>query len=241
MIVHLCAAVCAKNKAGKGIGFACGVNTVFGSFCLLRELPCLFIHDRFMRVFKDEPVFRGVLNPLVLIRFLRTAEIDGVPHVFRPGKNGFHRFAVPVIRAGFVYPVLKVSASMLGVIIAWGFYFFGSQHSGDVIGAMSLHCKAENSPHDSRRFLVDQPVILVFRVFLVPVDRVVGRRLSRIPLNLISSGNLSRLIAQIPFVHDIKEGSKFVAALILIIHVVCDGDKVDTVLAEKDLGVKAGL
>jgi hypothetical protein len=62
-----------------------------------------------------------------------------------------------------------------------------------------------------------------------------------IALHLEGRFDFPGLIPQIPLVHDVEEGSEFIAALILVIHIVGNGDEVDTVLPEKDFGVKTGL
>ena len=41
--------------------------------------------------------------------------------------------------------------------------------------------------------------------------------------------------------HDVEEGGKLVAVLVVAVHAVGDGDKVNTVLPEEYLRVKAGL
>ena len=84
-------------------------------------------------------------------------------------------------------------------------------------------------------------MILVLRVFPVPIDRIVGRGLAGIAFDFIGSGDFSGLIAQIPLVHDVEERRKLVAGLILAVHIVGDRNEMDIMLAEIDFRIKTGL
>ena len=60
-------------------------------------------------------------------------------------------------------------------------------------------------------------------------DSPVGRR------------NLLGLVAQIPLAHEIQKRRKFAAFLFVAVNVVGDSNKMNPILPEHDLGIKAGL
>ena len=50
-----------------------------------------------------------------------------------------------------------------------------------------------------------------------------------------------RGITSVKIVHNVEEGGKLVAVLVVAVHAVGDGDKVNAVLQEEYLRIKAGL
>ena len=84
-------------------------------------------------------------------------------------------------------------------------------------------------------------MILVLRVFLVAIDGAVGGGLAGFPFDPNGGFLLAAQVTKIPFVHDVEEGRKFVAVLIVAVHAVGNRHKVDAVLPEEYLRVKAGL
>lgn len=109
------------------------------------------------------------------------------------------------------------------------------------IGAFALNGQTEDTPHHGGSFFVDQPMVFVFRVFLVAIDSTVGSGLAGFALDADGGFLLAAQVAQIPLVHDIEEGGKLIAVLVVAVHAVGNGDKVDAVLPEEYLRVKAGL
>ena len=51
-----------------------------------------------------------------------------------------------------------------------------------------------------RRTTANQPVVFVLRVFLIPVNSLIGNRLSRVSLYLIRHRDLAGLIPKIPLI-----------------------------------------
>ena len=84
-------------------------------------------------------------------------------------------------------------------------------------------------------------MVLVLRVFLIAGDGTVGGWLAGVPLDPNGGFLLAAQVTKIPFVHDVEEGRKLVAVLVIAVHAVGDGSKVDTVLPEEYLRVKSGL
>ena len=51
---------------------------------LLDQLPCFLVHNRLMRVLKNEPFILGLYDsPFVFVGLFVRAEIDSMPHVLR--------------------------------------------------------------------------------------------------------------------------------------------------------------
>ena len=84
-------------------------------------------------------------------------------------------------------------------------------------------------------------MVFVLRVFLVTVNGTVGGGLAGFPFDTNSGFLLAAQVAQIPFVHDVEEGGKFIAVLVVAVHAVGDGNEVDAVLPKEYLRIKAGL
>ena len=84
-------------------------------------------------------------------------------------------------------------------------------------------------------------MVFVLWVLLIAIDGAVGGWLAGFPFDANGRFLLAAQVAQVPLVHDIEEGRKFIAVLVIAVHAVGDSHKVDTVLPEEYLRVKAGL
>jgi len=164
-----------------------------------------------------------------------------MPHVLRLSQHGTDSEAVPVIGAAGIHGVFSAASAVAGQIIGGALHLFLCEYLGNLIGAVPLHRKPENPPHHSGGFLVHQPVVFILRVFFVAIDGVVGGGLARLALDTVRCRNLFGLVTQIPFVHDIEKGRKLAAILFLAVNVIGDSYKMNPILPEHYLGVKAGL
>ena len=145
------------------------------------------------------------------------------------------------MRPELVDAVFIGSSSASGLVIAGTLHFFSGQHTGNVIGTVALHGHPKDAPHHGGGLIVNQPMVLILRVFDIPVDRGIGRGLPGIALYTVSRCHLAGLVPQIPFVDDIEERGELTAVLILGIYIVGDGNEADAVLPEEYLRIKAGL
>ena len=242
MIHHLCPAVGTEHKPCQRIGLA---QRVMPPWCfpqLLRQLPCFCVYDSFMGVLENQPILFGIhYGIFILIGLLVGTEIHRMPHILRLGQNLPNDVAAPVIGVGellLAFPdafilLAKVDRRRVDLVI--------EQNAGNIVRAFTLDGQLEDTPHHGGSFLVDQPVILVLRVFLVAIDGAVGGGLAGFPLDPNGGFLLAAQVTKIPFVHDVEEGRKFVAVLIVAVHAVGNRHKVDAVLPEEYLRVKAGL
>ena len=164
-----------------------------------------------------------------------------MPHIFRFLQHGADRETVPVIGAAGVHGVLPAASAVSCQIIGGALHLFLCEYLGDLMGAVPLHRKPEDPPHHSGGFLVHKPVVLVLRVFFVAIDGVVGGGLACLAFDTVCCRNLFGLVTQIPFVHDIEKGSKLAAVLFLAVNIIGDSNKMNPILPEHYLGVKAGL
>ena len=168
-------------------------------------------------------------------------EIHSMPHILRLGENLPNDVAAPVIRVGellLAFPdtlvlFAKVDRRRVDLVI--------KQDAGDVIGAFALDGQLEDASHHGSRFLVDQPVVFVLRVFLIAIDGAVGGGLAGFPFDANGGFLLAAQVTQIPLVHDVEEGGKFIAVLVIAVHAVGNRHKVDAMLSEEHLRVKACL
>ena len=248
MIVHLGPAVGTEHQTREGVGNAGGIRPANRPLHLLGQLPCLRVNNGLVGVLKDQPIFRGVLHPLVPVGLFGGTEVHRMPHIFRPLQQGADGVAVPVIGAVLVqhgcaalFALLFLLRPLLGEIVAGTLHLLGGEHFGNLIGSVPLHGQPENAPHHGGGFLIHQPVVFVLRVFLVAVDGAVGCGLARLALHPVGRRNLFGLVAQIPLVHDIQKRRKFAAFLFVAVNIVGNSNKMNPVLPEHDLGIKAGL
>ena len=98
-----------------------------------------------------------------------------------------------------------------------------------------------DAPDYCGSFLVDNPVILILRVLFVAIDGMGGSVFPRGALDFVGGRYLPGLIPQIPLVHNVQERGKLIAVLILAVHAVGDGNKMNPMLTKEYLGVEARL
>ena len=242
VVIHFLAAVRAERKPRQGIGLAGGVRAVDGLFDLLGQPPRLLIYEGLMGILENHPVLRRLLDgPLVLVRFLVGAEIDRVAHVLRLRQNIAHRGAAPCIRLRRVYAALPGSLSVFRQIVRRTLHLVGHEDFGDLVAAVTLDAQTKDTPHHGGGVLVDEPVVLVRRVFPIAVNRVVRRGLARLAPRLIRGGLLPAAITQIPLIHDVEERGELAAVLVAAVHAVANGDEAHAFLPEQNLRIEAGL
>ena len=241
VVIHLSSAVSTEHKAGQGIGDAGGICPAHRPFHLLGELPGFWVNNGLVGVLKNQPVGRIIFYPFIPVGLLGRTETDGMPHILRFLQHGADRKAVPVIGAAGVHGVLPAASAVACQIIGGALHLFPCEYLGNLMGAVPLHRKPEDPPHHGGGFLVHQPVVLVLRVFFVAIDGVVGGGLARLALDTVCCRNLFGLVTQIPFIHDIEKGRKLATVLFLAVDVIGDSNKMNPILPEHYLGVKAGL
>ena len=112
---------------------------------------------------------------------------------------------------------------------------------GDLNGAFAVDRKLENPPHNGSGFLIDQPMVLLVRVFSVPVNFMVRRGNPRPGAGLIRGFLLPAEITKIKLVHDIQDRGKLATILIGAVNAVADSDETDAMLPEEYFGVISGL
>ena len=164
-----------------------------------------------------------------------------MPHILRLGQNLPNDVAAPVIRVGELLLAFPDALALLAEVHGGRLHLILKENTGNIVGAFALDGQSENAPHHGGSFLVDQPMVFVLRVFLVTVNGTVGGGLAGFSLDADGGFLLAAQVAQIPLVHDVEEGGKFIAVLIVAVHAVGDGNKVNAVLPEEYLRIKAGL
>ena len=168
-------------------------------------------------------------------------EINGMPHIFGLGQNLSHNKATPIIRIWELLFAFPYTLVLLTEVNGRGFDFVIKKNTGNLIRTVALNGQAEDPADNGSGFLVDMPSVLIARLFLIAIDSTVRSRLARFALDTDGGALLAAQITKIPFVHDIQKRGKFVAVLVIAVHTVGNRNKVNTMLTEKYLGVKAGL
>ena len=162
-------------------------------------------------------------------------------HILRLGQKHIHRIAVPVIGPGHILAVLEQTDATAGQIIAGGLHSLIGQNLCDLITAVALNAELEDPPHHGSRFFVNDPVVFIVRVFLITINGMGGSVFTGVSLDLIGGRYLPGLIPEVPLVHDIQERGELTAVLILAVHAIGNGNKMNPMLPEEYLGIKAGL
>ena len=160
--------------------------------------------------------------------------------ILRFRQNITDRLAVPVIGTGFLRAA-PGAETFLGKVVGRRFDPVIHQRPRDGMGAFALYGEPIDTADNLGGFLVDQPMVLVLRVFLVTVDGIASGVKSRLPLCLNGGLDLAGLIPQVPLVHNVQEGRKLVGTGVLAVHIVGDSNKMNPILPEIHLGIKAGL
>ena len=202
--MHLSTAVRTENLTHKRICLALCVYPAFGLSKLLHHIPCFSVNDRLMGIRKDHYLVTVIsYSSLILIGKLLCTEIHSISHIFRFFKHSYDTYSCPFIWLWHITPVLVTSISPLCLIIWRFFHLFLSQYPCNLIWSDSLNCHPEYPADNCRSFLVNEPVILIFRIFDISVWWIVGNWFPVPALCLQYCLYLAAAVTQIPFVHDI--------------------------------------
>ena len=195
-----------------------------------------------MGVLENQPILLGIhYGIFILIGLLVGTEIHRMPHILRLGQNLPDDVAAPVIRIGELLLAFPDAFVLLAEVDRRRIDLIVKQDTGNIIRAFALDGQLKDASHHGSRFLVNQPVVFILWVFLIAIDGAVGGGLAGFPFDANGRFLLAAQVAQIPLVHDIEEGRKFVAVLVVAVHAVGDSHKVDAMLSEEHLRVKACL
>ena len=151
------------------------------------------------------------------------------------------REAVPAVRPGDVLSAFPDAPSLSGEIGGRRLDFLLAEHRGNFIGAVALDGKLEDAPDNSGGFLVNQPVVLVIRVFSIAINGAVGSRLARLTLDPDGSSLLTAQVPQIPFAHDVDKRRKLAGTGVIAVDAVADGDETHPEFAKENLRIETGL
>lgn len=172
VVMQLMAAVGAVQQTGEHI-----LLGVLGlpALCPLPELlhlfPCGLVDDGLMVVFKDSPIFFGIVQAaLVLERLGVGFEIDQSTRILPEGQNFGDGGLTPF--AGGVLALFAALADALALpILRGGQNTVLLQQAGRGFNSLPLHAKPVNPADDLGGFVVDDPLPGVIRVFFIAVGR----------------------------------------------------------------------
>ena len=124
-------------------------------------------------------------------------------HILRFGNNMPDNKAAPVIRAWKFISAFPDTLVLLTKVNGGRLHLIIIEDADDFIRAVALDGRAEYPADNCRRFLVDQTVALVLRVFPVPIDGIVGGVFAGFALHTDSSFLLAAQVTEIPLVTNI--------------------------------------
>ena len=163
--------------------------------------------------------------------------VDGAADVLPAGQYILHHADVPVIGA---LGQLKVGLT-LRTIVGGLLHPPIMQKTGDFAGALALQSKLKDAPDYRRRFLVNEPVLRVVRVFPVAIPTDGAGMLTGNALGFPRSLHALTEVFDVPFVDQIHNWGKLAGGLVNAVHTAVNGNKADIVLRENYLGVEADL
>ncbi len=175
---------------------------------------------------------------LVPVAGLKGFEIDGMPHVLHAGENVAHRRTPPAVGI-FKLAVSAIASALCGKIGGRAKHLFLGQNIRDLAHTLAVNDHVEDAAHNRGGFLVDDPALLVLRVFQIPVDGMVAGVFALVALCPVDGADLLACITSVKIVHDIEKRREVVFGLIGTVHAVVDGDETNAVLREGDLRIEA--
>jgi len=161
-----------------------------------------------------------------------------MPHVLHAGENVTHRCTPPAVGI-FKLAVSAVSHALCGKIGRRAKHLFLGQNIRDLIHALTVNDHTKDAAHNSSSFLVNDPALLVLRVFQIPVDRMIAGVFALVALRPIDGADLLACITSVKIVHDIEKRREIILGLIGAVHAIVDGNEANTVLREGDLRIEA--
>ena len=195
-----------------------------------------------MSVLKHHPVlFRVVDTAVVLKRLGMRFEVQHIAAVFLPRQDTVNGARFPLVRIRLTFLAAAVDA--FGRPVRRTVEVLLVLHDPcDGILAVAVKIELENLPDDRSGFRVDDPALLVLRVFHIAV-RGLGERFARPPSGIVRRPHLAADILGVQLVHDILDGDKIVHVRCPVnaVHIIVDGDKADIVVGEIVFGVISHL
>ena len=218
VVPHLCTAVGAVEYVRKHTLFAV-VIFVFSSFgfgyVLLGQLPGVSVDYGFKHIFKNLPGFLWGFVALFQFERLRKGfEIHHIAAILLVGQYLADTAGFPFVRVHIRVFAWFVYAFTLPVIQGRK-NFIGFQNIGNYIVAFAFKGKAVDSLDHSRRFRVNHPFVVVFRVFHISVRRL-GKRLAGITLDTLGTADFLADVLGIHFVHNIAESGHIVFTFVAV-------------------------
>ena len=104
------------------------------------------------------------------------------------------------------------------------------QQLGDLIGAVALHRKRENTAYHSGGFFVNKPVFPLF-IPQIAVNDSAGQVLAAHAFGFEHGTDFPAGVAGVKFVHDVAERCEIIIAF-QTVHTVIDGDQPDAALPQ---------
>ena len=106
---------------------------------------------------------------------------------------------------------------------------------------VTLHTQMKNLPDHFGGGFVDDPVILVLRIFNVAEGRIRAERLSGVSLGFKHGSDFPTGVLGVEFVEQVDERRHVVLRAVYAVHTVIYGDETDIVVREHHLGQHSNL
>lgn len=204
LVIHFCTTLAAIEQPSQRIRFFIAVAASARPAELLRGFPCSLVNNSFVGILKDFPVLFGSLPAvLVPVAGLEGLEIDSMPHVFHAGENVAYRRTPPAVGI-FKLAVSTVAHAFCGRV---GHLLLG-QNIRDLIHALAVNDHAEDAAHNGGSFLVDNPALIVLRVFQIPVDGMIAGVFALVALCPIDGADLLGGITSVKMFMILRNGAK---------------------------------
>ena len=150
----------------------------------------------------------------ILVGFLFGTEIYCMPHIFRFSYKVWNRRSSPSEWSVHVTASPTGSKSLLCKIIGRSFNLFILQNPCHLHRSVSLNDKLINTSYHCGSLFINNPMVWVIRVFLVPVNCVACQMFSIHSLIMKYGFDFPAGITYIPLIHNVKKWGKFVTAIV---------------------------
>ncbi|ETO98524.1 hypothetical protein HMPREF1495_1318 [Lachnoanaerobaculum sp. MSX33] len=229
MNIHFCPAVSAIHQSGQRMCFTPTIRIPPDITAKpLNNIIGFLINNRFLRIFKDDPLILRNIMTFLIFEVLPSLEINCVTKVLSLLENVHDGGRSPVIRI-LEGLVLVQALSKPGHVNRRNLDLFLFQQRSNLIGAETFNRPSEYLSDDGSCFRIHDPVIAVMLILEIAIRTAACDMLTGISFCQKCGFDLFTGISRIPFVHDIAERGKVIIPT-KAINPIVQGNQTDVTL-----------
>ena len=199
---------------------------------LLNQSEGFLVNNRLLRTGEHRPLIHRNIVTLLVLEVLPGLEIHGFAQVLTLLQDTYHGGRSPIIGIrNLINPALPQTVAQTRHMDSGNLNLVLSKKLTDLIGAVPVNGHLKDPAHNISGFFVNDPMVMIQRVFQVAVGRSAGNMLTSLALGCEGGANLFARILRVPLVHNVTERDEVIIT-ILTIHIVIDGDQAYTFLTK---------